>query len=191
MFSMQSSSNSNFFVISYYLLASQNDIKSIDILVCGKCHEVFSFIEEFQEHKSQTCSQKSQVIPICEFESKSQVWGFTLWKNKHLKLLQEEVSNDWDIYKKWCLLSKTDKDAWISAGQTLQYCNKLGNAKLTEIKVQKMLRDEDKDPLALDGFGKSNENQFIVLIVNNPSYFQQIVTRRIQHLIRQSLLYLR
>ncbi|CAG9865242.1 unnamed protein product [Phyllotreta striolata] len=139
--------------------ASQNEIKNLDVLVCGKCHEVFAFVEEFQKHKSQEACDKSQVIGSCEFESKPQIWGFVLWKNKQKKAMKgkaEEATGDWDMYKRWCLLGKVDRDAWVSAGQALQYYNKIGSAKLTEIKVHKVIKDDDKDSENIADSNKEN-----------------------------------
>lgn len=30
-----------------------------DVLVCGKCHKVFNFIEQFIEHREEGCTEKS------------------------------------------------------------------------------------------------------------------------------------
>lgn len=139
---------------------SQEELKQIDILVCGKCHEVFNLVEEFQEHKAKKCNHISKVLPSCMLESKPQVWAFALWKSKQVKLQSEKGTSrtQWELYKDWCNLAQTEKDSWISAGENLQYCQKLGTAKLTEIKVQKAHADGDKDPLSLDGFDSNKEN---------------------------------
>lgn len=34
------------------LLAAQEEMGRLDVLVCGQCHSVFHFIEEFQEHRT-------------------------------------------------------------------------------------------------------------------------------------------
>lgn len=41
--------------------AAQEEIGRLDVLVCGQCHTVFHFIEEFQEHRAKegACSQVS------------------------------------------------------------------------------------------------------------------------------------
>lgn len=138
-----------------YFLEAQEDLKTTDILVCGRCHEVYHYTEEFQNHKSQVCTAKSTILPICEGESKPQVWGFTLWKTKQNRSLKqgEQVPTSWKTYQKWCKLAPIDKNAWISAGQTIQFCHKIASAKISEVK-SKTPNSLEKDPLAIDGFGK-------------------------------------
>jgi len=34
-----------------FLTGAQEEVACLDVLVCGTCHYVFHFIEEFQEHK--------------------------------------------------------------------------------------------------------------------------------------------
>lgn len=45
----------------YFSLAAQEEMGRLDVLVCGQCHNVFHFIEEFQEHRTKVgaCSQIS------------------------------------------------------------------------------------------------------------------------------------
>lgn len=136
---------------------AQDDLKNLDVLVCGRCHEVFHFVEDFQQHKNGVqCVEKSHLLSTCEGESKPQVWGFTLWKHRQQKLLKENdnVPSSWAVYQKWCKLPQADKDAWITAGQTIQFCTKIATAKVTETKSKlSPPKQMEKDPLALDGFG--------------------------------------
>lgn len=143
---------------------AQEDLKATDILLCGRCHDVYHFVEEYQNHKNQGCTAKSTILPICEGESKPQVWGFTLWKTKQNKSLKpgEPVPTSWRTYQKWCKLPPLEKNAWISAGQTIQFCHKVASAKVAEIKA-KPQANADKDPLALDSIGTSN---FMYVIIN-------------------------
>lgn len=52
-----------FFILFFHfiLLAAQEEMGRLDVLVCGQCHTVFHFIEEFQEHRTKAgaCSQVS------------------------------------------------------------------------------------------------------------------------------------
>ncbi|CAB0042059.1 unnamed protein product [Trichogramma brassicae] len=43
--------------------AAQEEIGKLDVLVCGECHSVFHFINEFQEHQSKAdaCSKQSKL----------------------------------------------------------------------------------------------------------------------------------
>lgn len=144
-----------------YFSEAQDDLKTTDILVCGRCHEVYHFIEEFQTHKRQICTAKSTILPICEGESKPQVWGFTLWKTKQNRSLKpgEAVPTSWKTYQNWCKLAPIDKNAWISAGQTIQFCHKIGSAKATQNKANHSV----KDPLSIDSLGKYCHNVFVSL----------------------------
>lgn len=46
-----------------FVSAAQDDLLGADVLVCGKCHNVFHFVETFSEHKnSGECSEQKQVI---------------------------------------------------------------------------------------------------------------------------------
>lgn len=147
---------------------AQEDLKNLDVLVCGRCHEIFHFVEDFQQHKNGTqCSDKSHLITTCDGESKPQVWGFTLWKHRQHKLLKESenVPSSWAVYQKWCKLPQTDKDAWITAGQTIQFCTKIGSAKVTESRPKVVVpppKQVEKDPLALDGFAESNKENSVI-----------------------------
>ncbi|CAH1961289.1 unnamed protein product [Acanthoscelides obtectus] len=135
---------------------SQKDLLEMDLLVCGKCHDVFHIVQDFQQHKTQNCSP-SNVANICETETKPQVWGFTLWKNKQQNVAKkkgEVLPSSWAVYQKWCQLPEKDKNSWIAAGQTLQYFNKVGTAKVSEVRKTK----DAKDPLALDGLDSNKEN---------------------------------
>ncbi|KYB25329.1 titin isoform X2 [Tribolium castaneum] len=132
---------------------AQKELSKSDVLVCGGCHETFHFIEEFQSHKAGECTNVS--VLKCENEEKPQIWGFTLWKNKHLKTIksqEEPVPSSWEIYQKWTKLEQPEKDTWISAGKTLLSVTRVVNGK--------PLRDNtvEKDPLAMDD-GAETENQ--------------------------------
>lgn len=43
------------------LIAAQEEMGKLDVLVCGQCHSVFHFIEEFQDHRTKegACTQVS------------------------------------------------------------------------------------------------------------------------------------
>ena len=46
-----------------YFLAAQEDILLLDVLVCGKCQNVYHFIEAFNEHKnSNECNKELRVF---------------------------------------------------------------------------------------------------------------------------------
>lgn len=127
-------------------LDAQSDISQIDVLVCGSCHEVFHFIRDLENHKSDNCSKTSTLK--CENEEKPQIWGFSLWKAKYIQKIKaknEDVPSSWDIYQKWTSLDDSEKDLWLAAGKRLQYCKKIASSKIEEVKVK-----EEQDPLALE-----------------------------------------
>lgn len=37
--------------INFVLSDAQNELGKLDILVCGQCHMVFHFVEQFQDHR--------------------------------------------------------------------------------------------------------------------------------------------
>jgi hypothetical protein len=47
---------SSFFTL---LLEAQKEMAQSDILVCGKCHSVFHFLDLFKEHKANNCKRIS------------------------------------------------------------------------------------------------------------------------------------
>ncbi|KAL3268895.1 hypothetical protein HHI36_007983 [Cryptolaemus montrouzieri] len=128
---------------------SQTEIGKLDILVCGTCHGVFHFVEEFNLHKTNKCNE-STVTKLCENDDKAQAWAFCLWKNKQNKSQPPSDKNStmWSVYQKWCKLSQEVRDSWIAGGQTLLSLNKIRIAKMQEVKF-KVKREEEKDPLAL------------------------------------------
>ncbi|XP_066146857.1 microtubule-associated protein futsch isoform X1 [Euwallacea fornicatus] len=146
---------------------AQEDIKNLDVLVCGGCHNSFHYIQEFSNHKKGNCTKTSVLIGVCEVESKPQTWGFILWKSKHLKNYGDEVPSSWAIYQKWCKLPQADMNAWITAGQSIQFASKIANAKVTEVRpgikpvkqtiVQKVVQTASP-PLELVESNKENSN---------------------------------
>ncbi|KAK9694226.1 Chromo (CHRromatin Organization MOdifier) domain [Popillia japonica] len=133
---------------------AQNELSKVDVLVCGECHEVFHFIEQFQEHKSSDkCTKESVLKDGAPVNSKSQLWGFMLWKNSKFKSSSTDDNNSqpssWNVYQLWCNLDQTQKDSWIAAGKSLQALyaitagstpgNKQGKIKL----LNKKSNDED------------------------------------------------
>jgi hypothetical protein len=43
----------------YVILEAQKEMAQSDILVCGKCHSVFHFLDLFKEHKANNCKRIS------------------------------------------------------------------------------------------------------------------------------------
>ncbi|GJQ87785.1 putative chromatin organization modifier domain protein [Trypoxylus dichotomus] len=133
---------------------AQDELCKVDVLVCGECHEVFHFVEEFQDHKSgDKCTKISILKQGTPTNSKSQLWGFMLWKNSKFKSPSPEENNQpssWNIYQLWCNLDQTQKDSWIAAGKSLQgiHTNILTSAsasKRTKMKLLNKKRNNDDE----------------------------------------------
>lgn len=108
----------------------QDELRELDILVCGSCHDVVHFIEEFNQHKP-VCKRKTAFNGNIA-ETKPQVWAFLLWKNAQSKLNKrgnyvEESS--WKLYQKWCKMPERIRNAWVSAGETVMNFSTFGYAK--------------------------------------------------------------
>ncbi|XP_019763938.2 uncharacterized protein LOC109540159 isoform X1 [Dendroctonus ponderosae] len=142
---------------------SQEEIKKLDVLVCGQCHNTFYYIQDFSDHKKAKCSQTSAVTSICESEGKPQVWGFILWKTKHAKE-ERDAASSWLMYQRWCKLPQSDKNAWITAGQSIQFASKIGNSRVTEVRPAKpakqttVQRITDTTPPPLEFVDSNKEN---------------------------------
>lgn len=117
---------------------AQNEIGNLDVLICGKCHEAFHFIQQFQDHTSETCTGESSVRENYKHEPKPQVWAFMLWKNAQSKKGSSEdpTPTSWAIYQNWCKLSTKDKETWIAAGRNILAFTKISTAKVQEIKTK-------------------------------------------------------
>lgn len=91
-----------------------------DVLVCGKCHNVFHFIELFQEHKDMGCEKDSELKD--SRESKPKVWAFLLWKAAQLSLNENlaNTTNSWKLYQQWVKMEDSVRETWIVAGKTIQ-----------------------------------------------------------------------
>ncbi|XP_014605441.1 PREDICTED: uncharacterized protein LOC106787531 [Polistes canadensis] len=120
--------------------AAQEEMGRLDILVCGQCHSVFHFIEEFQEHRTKegSCSHVSHFRDNTNNEQKAQVWAFLLWKDTQIQQenTDRDSTNSWKLYQKWCKMDTHIRDSWIAAGKTIQTFTKISNAKMQEVPRQ-------------------------------------------------------
>lgn len=109
------------------------------MLVCGECHDVFHYIEAFQEHRQKgKCTRVSTVRENYKNEGKAQVWAFMLWKSAQQRRAKEgePIPTSWAIYQRWCKLTSEYKDTWVVAGNTIQSFTKISSAKVQEIKAK-------------------------------------------------------
>ncbi|XP_043248089.1 proteoglycan 4 [Colletes gigas] len=116
--------------------AAQEEMGRLDVLVCGQCHSVFHFIEEFQEHRTKegACTQVSHFRENSNNEQKAQVWAFLLWKDSQIQQegTDKDSTNSWKLYQKWCKMETHIRDSWIAAGKTIQTFTKISNAKMQD-----------------------------------------------------------
>ncbi|XP_076248534.1 chromodomain-containing protein chromator isoform X5 [Calliopsis andreniformis] len=116
--------------------AAQEEMGRLDVLVCGQCHSVFHFIEEFQDHRTKegACTQVSHFRENSNNEQKAQVWAFLLWKDSQIQQegSDRDSTNSWKLYQKWCKMDTHIRDSWIAAGKTIQTFTKISNAKMQD-----------------------------------------------------------
>ncbi|XP_072751402.1 uncharacterized protein Chro [Anoplolepis gracilipes] len=133
--------------------AAQEQMGRLDVLVCGQCHSVFHFIEEFQEHRAKegACSKVSHFRENNDNGQKAQVWAFLLWKDSQIQQegSDKDATNAWKLYQKWCKMDTHVRDSWITAGKTIQTFTKISNAKMqdTPIQVQTNTNIEGAKPI--------------------------------------------
>ncbi|XP_012523319.1 uncharacterized protein LOC105829192 isoform X2 [Monomorium pharaonis] len=131
--------------------AAQEEMGRLDVLVCGQCHSVFHFIEEFQEHRAKEgiCSKVSHFREINDNGQKAQIWAFLLWKDTQVQQEGSDKETSWTLYQKWCKMDTHVRDTWITAGKTIQTFTKISNAKMqnTPIQVQSSTNAEGAKPM--------------------------------------------
>ncbi|XP_039447587.1 uncharacterized protein LOC120426853 [Culex pipiens pallens] len=121
---------------------AQAEMTQSDVLVCGRCHNVFHFIELFREHKETEC-RKESTLKDCR-ETKSKVWAFLLWKSAQLNptdgaaavATAEGNVNSWKLYQTWVKLEESVRETWIVAGRTIQSFARMGQGSLQEMPVK-------------------------------------------------------
>ncbi|XP_011692344.1 PREDICTED: mucin-5AC isoform X2 [Wasmannia auropunctata] len=120
--------------------AAQEEMGRLDVLVCGQCHSVFHFIEEFQEHRTKegACSKVSHFRESNDNGQKAQVWAFLLWKDTQVQHegTDKDTANAWKLYQKWCKMDTHKRESWITAGKSIQTFTKISNAKMQDTPIQ-------------------------------------------------------
>lgn len=116
---------------------AQAEMTKTDVLVCGKCHNVYHFIELFKIHKDKGCTKDSS-LKDCK-ETKPKVWAFLLWKASQINnsddLGQTNV-NAWKLYQTWVKMDESIRETWVVAGRTIQSFAKIGQSSLQEMPVK-------------------------------------------------------
>ncbi|XP_022119146.2 uncharacterized protein LOC110995982 isoform X2 [Pieris rapae] len=120
------------------LKEAHEEMATLDVLVCGQCHEAYHFLEEFKDHKEKkNCTGKSPVRD--SNESKAQVWAFLLWKCASARDGSTSVDNSWKLYQQWCRMPEAQRTTWITAGSNVQSLSKFAHAKVMEVKSDDQL----------------------------------------------------
>ncbi|XP_055538369.1 uncharacterized protein LOC129725942 [Wyeomyia smithii] len=114
---------------------AQAEMTQSDVLVCGRCHSVFHFIELFKEHKEQEQCRKESTLKDCR-ETKAKVWAFLLWKAAQLSTESAGNVNSWKLYQTWVKLEESVRETWIVAGRTIQSFARMGQGNLQEMPVK-------------------------------------------------------
>uniref|UniRef100_A0A069DZN3 Putative chromatin organization modifier protein n=1 Tax=Panstrongylus megistus TaxID=65343 RepID=A0A069DZN3_9HEMI len=127
--------------------AASDELRELDILVCGGCHTVFHFIEEFNKHKP-TCRRKSAFHGNIA-ETKPQVWAFLLWKNAQTKINKRVPMEEsaWKLYQKWCKMPERIRNAWVAAGETVMNFSNFGFNKTIDNSLKQLRKGEKGDSL--------------------------------------------
>lgn len=127
-------------------------MSQLDVLVCGRCREVFHFIDQFKDHKATTECSPTTDDQDSKTDTKPQIWAFTLWKNTQQKRTKPEdpVPTSWTTYQKWCQLDTDLKETWIAAGRNILAFSKIGDAKIQELKA-KALQLQNSKPFRMTG----------------------------------------
>lgn len=150
---------------------AQSEMTQSDVLVCGRCHNVFHFIELFREHKETEC-RKESTLKDCR-ETKAKVWAFLLWKAAQLNPTDGDGGsspagnvNSWKLYQTWVKLEESVRETWIVAGRTIQSFARMGQGNLQEmpVKITKTIIEsgpEEKKPTPSPVTSPTAGNRFL------------------------------
>ncbi|KAF5273951.1 hypothetical protein FQA39_LY01066 [Lamprigera yunnana] len=139
---------------------AKEEIGKLDVLVCGECHNVFHYIEEFQEHKeNKKCKGVSEIRDSYKQEQKLQIWAFMIWKHAQLKKENEtdNISSPWSIYQEWSKMTPQEREPWIVASESIQSFTKIKLARVQEFKqtvknkIEKSVAKNNNDGVLEEG----------------------------------------
>ncbi|XP_067643296.1 serine-rich adhesin for platelets isoform X2 [Eurosta solidaginis] len=120
---------------SKLIKSAQEDMSTMDVLVCGRCLNVFHFIEDFEEHKQKPCFKENNNVRECN-DTKPKIWAFLLWKATQLHNNKESNTGSWALYQTWVKMDESLRETWIVAGKTIQSFAKVGQGGLQEMPVK-------------------------------------------------------
>ncbi|XP_017487742.1 PREDICTED: uncharacterized protein LOC108376079 isoform X1 [Rhagoletis zephyria] len=117
---------------------AQDEMASMDVLVCGRCLNVYHFIEDFDDHKQKPCHKENTNVRECN-DTKPKIWAFLLWKATQLHNIRDSNTaspNSWALYQTWVKMDESLRETWIVAGKTIQSFAKVGQGGLQEMPVK-------------------------------------------------------
>ncbi|KAM7359044.1 chromodomain-containing protein chromator [Cochliomyia hominivorax] len=117
---------------------AQEEMSTMDVLVCGRCLTVFHFVEEFKQHKLKPCFKENNNVRECN-DTKPKIWAFLLWKATQLNNNKDNnvtSPNSWALYQTWVKMEETLRETWIVAGRTIQSFAKVSQGNLQEMPVK-------------------------------------------------------
>lgn len=117
---------------------AQDEMATIDVLVCGRCLTVFHFVEEFKQHKIKPCYKENNNVRECN-DTKPKIWAFLLWKATQISNNKDNnitSPNSWALYQTWVKMEETLRETWIVAGRTIQSFAKVSQGNLQEMPVK-------------------------------------------------------
>ena len=116
-----------------FRLEASSGVQRLHVMVCGYCHSVFHFMDQFISH-THFCTAETNILtdPVSgDIRRTSEALAFILWSNTMLKLVRDQVivsDSDYDeisirrsIKTKWFGLSGQLKEAWIRAAEVLNH----------------------------------------------------------------------
>ncbi|XP_061393562.1 myb-like protein Q [Musca vetustissima] len=118
--------------------SAQEEMATMDVLVCGRCLNVFHFIEDFKMHKQKTCFKENNNVRECN-DTKPKIWAFLLWKATQLHNNKDNnitSPNSWALYQTWVKMDESLRETWIVAGKTIQSFAKVSQGNLQEMPVK-------------------------------------------------------
>lgn len=137
------------------------ELREVDVLVCGSCHIVVHFVEEFMKHKP-SCKKKSDFHGNIA-ETKPQVWAFLLWKNAQAKINKRGThieESSWKLYQKWCKMPERIRNAWVAAGQTVMNFSTFGYAKPVDTVIKPLPAKKSTDK---EDFDEGEEEKPVIM----------------------------
>ncbi|XP_011186713.2 biorientation of chromosomes in cell division protein 1-like 1 isoform X2 [Zeugodacus cucurbitae] len=117
---------------------AQEEMATMDVLVCGRCLNVYHFIEDFDDHKQKPCQKENTNVRECN-DTKPKIWAFLLWKATQLHNNKDSNTaspNSWALYQTWVKMDESLRETWIVAGKTIQSFAKVGQGGLQEMPVK-------------------------------------------------------